>query len=82
MQVITVVGMASGRVTELSYHEGDLNLDLLTWLRSKKITVASSCDGKGICNKCTIQNDWKTCELTLAEFLKLRPDGKIIISYL
>lgn len=82
MQVITLVGLASGRHTVLSYTEADLHLNLLDWLRSKGITVASSCDGEGVCKKCNIQNGWLSCELTLQELLQRQPDGKIEISYL
>jgi len=76
------MGLASGKSQSLSYQMEDLQLDMLTWLRSKGITVASSCDGEGVCKKCSIQNGWLTCELTLEEFLKRQPDGKIEISYL
>jgi len=79
---VTVMGLASGKSQSLSYQMEDLQLDMLTWLRSKGITVASSCDGEGVCKKCSIQNGWLTCELTLEEFLKRQPDGKIEISYL
>ncbi|HXH75183.1 MAG TPA: hypothetical protein VNJ08_09480 [Bacteriovoracaceae bacterium] len=82
MPVIKVVGLASGRVTELNFAEQDMGIDLLTWLRSRGITIASSCDGEGVCKKCNIQNDWLTCELTLREFLQREPECKIEVSYL
>lgn len=80
--MIELKGLASGTSRFLEYEESDLETDLLTWLRSKEVTVASSCDGEGICKKCVIQNGWLTCELTLREFLKLQEDGVILISYL
>lgn len=80
--MIQIVGGASQTTRELEYAQEELDLDLLTWLRLKKITVASSCDGDGICKKCKIQNDWLACLVTLKEFLERQPDGKIYISYL
>lgn len=55
---------------------------MLHFLRSHGITIASSCDGEGVCKKCGIQNGWLTCELTLEEFLKRQPDGIIEVDYL
>ncbi len=81
MQVI-VRGKASGREYPVSYEKKNLSEDMLYFLRSKGITIASSCDGEGVCKKCGIQNGWLTCELTLEEFLKRRPDGIIEVDYL
>lgn len=55
---------------------------MLQWLRKNNVTIASSCDGEGVCKKCKIQNDWLTCELSVEEFLKRQPDGMIKVSYL
>lgn len=79
---VKVKGLASGRITSVDYIAADLSTDLLHFLRGKGITIASSCDGEGVCKKCVIQNDWLTCELTLEEFLKRCPDGVIEIAYL
>lgn len=82
MQIIRLQGMASGRIRELTYTEEDLKQNLLDWLRSKDITMASSCDGEGVCKKCVIQNDWLTCMMTLEEFLQRQPDHMIKVYYL
>lgn len=82
MPIIEVNGLASGRKYELTVTPEDMQENLLKWLRSKEITIASSCDGKGVCKKCDIQNGWLTCELTLESFLKRQPDGKIFVGYL
>ncbi len=79
---IEVKGLASKTSRLIEFTEADLETDLLTLLRSKSVTVASSCDGEGVCKKCNIQNGWLTCELTLREFLERQPDGKIEIGYL
>jgi hypothetical protein len=82
MPIIEVKGLASKTSHFLDFDETDLEKDLLSWLRTKKMTIASSCDGQGICKNCSIQNGWLTCQLTLKEFLERQPDGKIEISYL
>jgi Na+-transporting NADH:ubiquinone oxidoreductase subunit NqrF len=81
VQVI-VRGLASGRDYPVSYDQADLKTDLLHFLRGKGVTIASSCDGEGVCKKCVIQNGWLTCELTLEEFLKRQSDGVIEVAYL
>lgn len=82
MPVIEIVGGASGTSTRLDYGPSETNENLLEWLRKKGITIASSCDGEGVCKKCGIQNGWLSCELTLKSFLERQPDGKIFVSYL
>lgn len=82
MQIIEVVGLASGTSRKLEAPDSELDQLLLFWLRSKGVTIASSCDGEGVCKKCTVQNGWLTCELTLEIFLKRQPDGKIFVGYL
>ncbi len=77
-----VRGRASGREYPVPYVQENLSEDMLHFLRSHGITIASSCDGEGVCKKCGIQNGWLTCELTLEEFLKRQPDGIIEVDYL
>ena len=79
---VTVRGLASGKDYPVQYETIDLANDLLHFLRGKGMTIASSCDGEGVCKKCVIQNGWLTCEMTLEEFLKCRPDGIIEVAYL
>ena len=79
---IEVKGLASGRTYPIDYEAQDLDEQLLFFLRKKGITIASSCDGEGVCKRCNIQNDGLTCELQLQKFLELQPDGKIFVGYL
>ncbi len=79
---VTLIGMASGKSFLLEYSHSELEKILLNFLLEKEVTIASSCSGHGICKKCTIQQDWLTCEMTLKQFLERQPDGKIYISYL
>lgn len=79
---IEIKGKASGRSTFIDYDESELKEILLYFLRKKGITIASSCDGEGVCKKCDIQNGWLTCEMTLEEFLQRQPDRQILVNYL
>lgn len=74
--------MASQRVYDLPYEDEDLSRNLMFFLRSKNITIASSCDGEGVCQKCSIQNGWLTCQLSLEEFLQKAPEGIVEVGYL
>lgn len=82
MRMIEIVGLASKTHKNLDVAPGELDMNLLKWLRERGVTIASSCDGEGVCKKCVIQNDWLTCKLTLKEFLERQPDGKIFVGYL
>jgi Na+-transporting NADH:ubiquinone oxidoreductase subunit NqrF len=79
---IEILGLASGRRTIILVAPEDEEANLLQWLRQKGITIASSCDGEGVCKKCNIQNDWLTCRMTLKEFFSRQPDGVVRVSYL
>lgn len=79
---IEVKGLASGKSTLIDFEESEADDLLLFFLRKKGITIASSCDGEGVCKRCDIQNGWLTCRLTLKDFLQRQPDGKIFVGYL
>jgi len=79
---IEIKGKASGRSSFITYEELDLKENLLSFLRKKGVTIASSCDGEGVCKKCVIQNDWLTCMMTLEEFFQRQPNRQIIVDYL
>jgi ferredoxin len=79
---ITIHGSASGREQFFELEDSERSENLMDWLRKKKVTIASSCDGEGVCKKCAIQEGWLTCQLTMEEFLQRQPDGFIIVSYL
>ena len=80
--MIEVYGKASGTSRFLEYQSEELDQNLLDWLRSRGVTIASSCDGEGVCKKCGIQNGWLTCELTLKTFFEREPSKKILVDYL
>jgi len=80
--IIKVRGLASGRVRELYVDEQSMDENLLRWLRGQGVTIASSCDGEGVCRKCAIQEEKLTCLLTPRAALQLWPDGIIDVAYL
>jgi hypothetical protein len=82
MSVIIVSGKASGQKVSFPFSNEDLSINLLTWLRSHGVMIASSCDGQKICRKCVIQNDWLTCSWTLGEFIRKNPSAVVEVSYL
>ncbi|WP_408096748.1 hypothetical protein ACJVC5_17060 [Peredibacter sp. HCB2-198] len=82
MQIITIVGKASGREQKLEVSEVDHTQNLLFWLRDRGITIASSCDGDGVCKRCNIQHGWLTCQMTVGEFLIQEPSGRVEVGYL
>lgn len=81
MQII-LQGKASGRVYTIEVLPEHLELNLLSFLRLQGFTIASSCDGAGVCQKCVIQDGILSCGPTVSEFLQSRPDGVVIVSYL
>lgn len=82
MQIITIVGKASGREQRLEVEGRDYSQNLLFWLRDQGVTIASSCDGDGVCKRCYIQNGWLTCQMTVGEFLIQEPSGRVEVGYL
>jgi Na+-transporting NADH:ubiquinone oxidoreductase subunit NqrF len=81
MQII-VLGLASQTTRTLLVKAEDLTKDLLSFLTSHQIPVASSCSGQGICKKCVIQNNILSCKLSVADCLQGTLQGKIQLAYL
>lgn len=78
---IEVRGLASGS-TVGRWPVDDPQVNLMEFLRSKGVPVASSCGGDGVCRKCVVNGDLLSCQLSVGAFLKLYPDGVITLSYL
>lgn len=80
---ICVFGEASGKVfKELAYTESDLSRDLMAFLRSLGVPIASSCLGEGFCQRCQVCEDILSCQVTLRDFIELVPDRICRVSYL
>lgn len=79
---ITVKGLASGRTQTFEIDPLDRSIILMRWLQNNGYSIASSCDGQGVCKKCVIQNEWITCEITVEQFLEKDPSRTVLIAYL
>lgn len=83
MYSIKVKGLASGKlVQDVTIREPIEDISLMDFLLQKGIPIASSCQGQGVCSKCTVNNNLLSCQITLKNFLKLSPHQEISISYL
>lgn len=81
MLPLTVKGLASGSLIG-SWPIVDPTDNLMDFLRSKGIPIASSCGGDGVCRKCVVNGDNLSCQLSLKRFFELFPDGIVEVSYL
>jgi Na+-transporting NADH:ubiquinone oxidoreductase subunit NqrF len=84
MYTINIFGSASkSTIKTLNItNQTSLNISLLELLQKEGIPVASSCFGNGVCNKCLINNNLMSCQITLEKFLEESPNHIICISYL
>lgn len=87
MQSIEVIGLASGKIIKTFIINDKLwdnlqDISLMEFLHTKNVPVASSCHGEGICQKCVVNNDLLSCQISLKKFLKQSANQKIYISYL
>lgn len=81
MSTISVKGLASGRLVGVWPIE-DPTENLMSFLRSKGVPIASSCGGDGVCRKCVVNGDNMSCQMSLRHFLELFPDGVVEVDYL
>jgi Na+-transporting NADH:ubiquinone oxidoreductase subunit NqrF len=83
-RTLKVIGLASKTmvkeiiIPEHFHHE----LTLMNFLISNGITVASSCDGAGVCNKCVCNKTLLSCQITLNNFLKTSTSAEVTFAYL
>ncbi len=80
-QKIVLKGLASGKVTEFDVSESQMDKTLLEFLQENNQPIASSCSGVGVCQRCVVNGEILSCDLTVSEFLKSHC-GKLTISYL
>lgn len=79
---LKIYGNASKKVYKtLSIKKQDLKTNLMELLISKGIPIASSCNGEGVCQKCTTADGVLTCKYEVSEYLN-KFKTKISISYL
>ncbi len=82
--VIEIMGLASKSIVKKIPVPSPIpeNLSLMNFLISNKITIASSCNGVGSCQKCIVNKSILSCQLTLSNFIKMTPSLRVEISYL
>ncbi|MDD4976335.1 MAG: hypothetical protein PHY93_18395 [Bacteriovorax sp.] len=83
-QSITVAGLASQKIIKIIPITNNLppELSLMNFLIANGVTIASSCGGVGVCNKCLLNRTVLSCQITLLEFIDINPSLRVEISYL
>lgn len=83
--ILKVQGLASQKeIAEFIFDDPkDIpHLSLMEFLRSKKIPIASSCFGEGVCRRCKVNEGLLTCQVSVYEFLTQSPNTPLLIDYL
>ena len=78
---LVIEGTASSTVKFISLEPSDLGLNLLKCLHEKGLPIASSCRGRGACQRCLINDDVLACSMLVSEFL-IKYGNRIKVSYL
>lgn len=82
MPSLTIKGGASQKTVAIINCDGHENKNLMEFLRSQGIPLASSCFGMGICEKCVINENVLSCMFTVAQYIESTANQPIEISYL
>lgn len=85
MKRIFIKALASGQTIPLPpLSSAEWDLTLLSYLRLQQIPIASSCNGEGVCKKCTVNevegNSLLSCQVTLRELFSHTSTDSLIIS--
>jgi Na+-transporting NADH:ubiquinone oxidoreductase subunit NqrF len=80
---LIVFGKASNNIiANIKVDEiNDVNKTLMFVLLLNKITIASSCNGEGKCQKCLVNNNVLSCQISVNNFIN-NFGNKIEINYL
>jgi len=82
MSSLTIKGSASGKTVAVINCDGHEDENLMEFLRSQGIPLASSCLGMGVCEKCVINNNLLSCMYTVAQYISATSNQPIEISYI
>jgi len=82
MSSLIIKGGASGKIVATIDINGHEDENLMEFLRSQGIPLASSCLGMGVCEKCVINNDLLSCMYTVAQYIEKTSNQPIEISYI
>lgn len=81
VNLIVIVGIASGKNNTLSIYPSDQNKTMLDFLTQKKLPIASSCSGRAICRKCITHDGLLLCQYKVREYID-KFGNRITIDYL
>ncbi len=77
MWKIVLKGVASNKKWQFDACESEMKMNLLEFLESKQIPIASSCRGEGVCKKCIFNGCHLACQVSVEEIT-----GDVDIDYL
>ena len=82
---LEVFGEASLKTVLTTQIEGTPNIDLMSYLQSFNLPIASSCQGEGVCEKCILKvnnNKLLSCQHTIKSLMNNTPKIQVEIGYL
>lgn len=77
---LIVKGLASQKKIIFSPTDTDLELNLMNYLMKQGLPIASSCSGQGACQRCVVNNELLSCQISVREYLA--KFGEVEITYL
>ncbi|MBL7666018.1 MAG: hypothetical protein JNM93_12860 [Bacteriovoracaceae bacterium] len=81
MPMIKVMGKASGKCVRILDCPTPIpKISLMAFLHSHSVRIASSCLGEGVCQKCMVNGDLVSCQISLEDFVALKED--VVVEYL
>lgn len=79
---LEIFGEASNSIFKvIEYTEEQKELNLMIFMHSKSIPIASSCNGEYVCLKCCVNGDVVSCQFTIEDFVN-KYGNQIRVSYL
>lgn len=66
---LIIIGSHSHKKVTLLLEDIDYPKNLLLFLTSRDIPVASSCRGQGVCKKCTVSKEILSCSVSVKDYL-------------
>lgn len=79
---LEIFGIASNKIFKtIEYTKEQESLNLMIFLHSRSIPIASSCNGEYVCLKCCVNNDVISCQFTIGDFVK-KYGNQIRVNYL
>lgn len=73
---LIIRGGSSQKEKRIVLEKNDGPKNLMLFLASKDIPIASSCRGQGICRKCIVSDKVLSCSLSVKDYLEKH--GKIV----